>query len=85
VGDFGFAKIIDAPNSLVIENYRVGSPIFMPLETLERNLYSAKTDSFALGVLIYNLITREFPWSGSSNLSSLIKNYKTKSGNWTKI
>jgi hypothetical protein len=31
IGDFGFSKRIPNANSLIIENYKVGSPLFMPL------------------------------------------------------
>ncbi len=72
IGDFGFAKQLPSAEALIVEGFRVGSPLFMPLETLERNMYSAKSDSFALGVIIYFLILKEFPWEGSS-LSKLIK------------
>jgi len=75
IGDFGFSKKIPLSTSLIIENYKIGSPLFMPLETLERNMYSAKSDSFSLGVIIYYLISKEFPWNGNS-LNKLIKNYK---------
>jgi serine/threonine protein kinase len=44
-------------------------------------MYSAKSDSFALGVIIYFLITKEFPWEGSS-LSSLIRKCKEKKIDW---
>ena len=35
-------------------------------------MYSAKSDSFALGIIIYFLIFREFPWNGS-NLAKLME------------
>jgi serine/threonine protein kinase len=34
IGDFGFSKRIPQPSSLIIEGYKVGTPLFMPLETL---------------------------------------------------
>jgi serine/threonine protein kinase len=34
IGDFGFSKRIPNLSSLIIENYKVGSPLFMPIETL---------------------------------------------------
>ena len=46
----------------------------MPPETLEKNIYSLKTDSFALGILLFHLVTREFPWSGNSK-KELLDNY----------
>lgn len=36
-----------------------------------------KTDSFALGVLFFHLVVREFPWSGN-NKKELIENYRVK-------
>lgn len=30
IGDFGFARKIPYPDALIIENYKVGSPLFMP-------------------------------------------------------
>lgn len=56
----------------------------MPLETLERNMYSAKSDSFALGVIIYYLIFREMPWSGN-NLSQLIHSHKQTVIDWDRF
>jgi serine/threonine protein kinase len=62
----------------------VGSPLFMPLEILERSMYSAKSDSFALGVIIYFLITKEYPWEGTS-LNKLIRNCKERCIDWNKF
>ncbi len=45
-------------------------------------MYSAKSDSFALGIIIYFLLFKEFPWHGS-NTAELIKNYKDKDIDWT--
>ena len=72
IGDFGFARKISHSGALIIEAYRVGSPLFMPLETLERNMYSIKSDSFALGIIIYYLIFRQFPFGGK-DIPSIIK------------
>jgi serine/threonine protein kinase len=38
----------------------------MPIESLADRFYSTKSDSFALGVLIYYLVTRRFPWKGKN-------------------
>jgi len=66
------------------ENYLIGSPLYMPNESLQDNLYSTKNDSFALGVCIYYLITRRFPWKGR-NKEELLKNDKRKSYNTKKL
>lgn len=80
IGDFGFAITIPEASATIIENYTIGSPLFMPLETLESNIYSAKTDSFALGVLMYYLMTKHYPWYSKSK-SGLIKSYKSSKFN----
>lgn len=49
----------------------------MPPETLEKNIYSLKTDSFAFGILFYHLVTKQFPWSGN-NRKELLENYASK-------
>jgi hypothetical protein len=38
----------------------------MPPETLSRNIYSLKTDSFAFGVLFFHIITKQFPWPANN-------------------
>lgn len=58
IGDFGFARFVDGVHNVVKEKFRIGSPLYMPLETLRHNIYSIKTDSFALGVLLFNLFTK---------------------------
>jgi eukaryotic-like serine/threonine-protein kinase len=72
IGDFGFARKISHAGVLIMETYKVGSPLYMPLETLQRNMYSIKSDSFSLGVIIFNLIMRGYPFGGKDT-NKLIK------------
>lgn len=34
----------------------------MPPESLVRNIYSAKTDIFAIGIIFYEMLTGTTPW-----------------------
>ena len=43
-------------------NYNVGSPVYMPLEALNDNLYSSKSDVWAIGVIFYEMLTGKTPW-----------------------
>jgi serine/threonine protein kinase len=52
----------------------------MPIESLSDHLYSTKSDSFALGVLLYYLTSRRFPWKGKSK-EELVCNYELKKCN----
>lgn len=58
IGDFGFARYVPYKNVQIQEMYTIGSPLYMPPETLEKNIYSLKTDSFALGILFFHLVTK---------------------------
>lgn len=60
IGDFGFAKY--CKEDYVLEKLHVGTPFYMPLEAIEMSKYSAKSDIFALGVILYEMLTGETPW-----------------------
>jgi serine/threonine protein kinase len=47
-------------------------------------MYSAKSDSFALGVIIYFLILKEFPWQGST-LAKLVRRCKERKIDWSRF
>ena len=38
----------------------------MPYETLKKNIYSLKTDSFALGIMLILLLSNKYPWGGKN-------------------
>lgn len=66
IADFGFAKF----TKYFIDNFRekfkdinIGSPIYMSPEGFINNIYGPKTDVWALGVLIYELLHGETPFS----------------------
>lgn len=40
----------------------VGTPLYMPPEALLHNIYSVKSDIFALGVMFYELLFGVSPW-----------------------
>lgn len=52
--DFGFCEIIRAKK--VIRSFNVGSPSYMSPEAYLRTLYSEKSDSWSLGVILYEMI-----------------------------
>lgn len=51
IADFGFA--IRNADLKKHSNYNVGSPVYMPLEALNDNIYSSKSDVWAIGVIFY--------------------------------
>jgi serine/threonine protein kinase len=52
--DFGFCEIIRAKK--VIKAFNVGSPSYMSPEAYLRTLYSEKSDSWSLGMILYEMI-----------------------------
>ena len=62
--DFGISKIVDANPGMTRNKVTPcpGTPAFMPPEALRaKPRYSDKLDTFSLGVLIIQIITRKFP------------------------
>lgn len=52
----------------------------MPIESISEYVYSTKSDSFALGVLLYYITSKKFPWRGKTK-TELVQNYKHKKYN----
>jgi serine/threonine protein kinase len=79
IADFGFA----IRNSDLKKNssYNVGSPVYMPLEALNDNQYSAKSDIWAIGVIFFEMLTGHTPWKAKteSDLKRQIKAISIKS------
>ena len=59
IADFGFAKI----TKFKFKDINIGSPIYMSPEGLIDNVYGPKTDVWAFGMLIYELLHGETPFS----------------------
>jgi serine/threonine protein kinase len=66
LADFGFVSW----NSSCSEpfTYNVGSPSYMAPEALRRNVYSYKSDIWALGVIAFELTFGKVPWRNSNDL-----------------
>jgi serine/threonine-protein kinase len=61
LGDFGIAKILDAP-SITIGETRFGTPGYIAPEVLEGEEATAAADLYALGVVLYNMVTGAMPF-----------------------
>jgi serine/threonine-protein kinase ULK/ATG1 len=65
ISDFGFAKSFE--KSELITTF-CGSPLYMAPEILKDRKYSEKSDIWSLGVLLYELLTKEHPYYCSSKV-----------------
>lgn len=64
LGDFGISKALASVDDLA--QTKCGTPYFMPPEVCKGQAYDAKADVWAMGVIIYELITLKKPFDGKS-------------------
>lgn len=66
VMDFGLAKLADAERSLTRTGSAVGSPAYMPPEQARHGEYTARSDVYGLGAILYCALTGRPPFQGES-------------------
>lgn len=64
LGDFGFARLLDSTISKV--NSGVGTPYYISPEICNGNPYSAPSDIWSLGCVLYVMCKRKLPFYGES-------------------
>ena len=63
ITDFGLSKIVESGNTQTV----VGTPLFMAPQIHFHQIYSEKCDLWSLGVIMYFLKTREYPFGCNEN------------------
>ncbi len=79
VTDFGLASHLSAETAATRftgTGSIVGTPDYMSPEQVEDGEITAATDIYALGIVIYEMLTGAFPFVGNTALSGLIKRLK---------
>ncbi|MCY1030894.1 serine/threonine-protein kinase [Corallococcus sp. BB11-1] len=65
--DFGIAKLLESrDNPLTTDGYVIGTPNFMAPEQIRGDAVSPATDLYALGLMLFQLLTGERPFQGKS-------------------
>lgn len=64
--DFGLARPTIGTSDLTAPNVRVGSPAYMAPEQVQGVAPDARCDLYALGVLLFELLTGELPYTGTT-------------------
>jgi serine/threonine protein kinase len=57
--DFGFCGFLQATDTrpaYIQENFSVGSPLYMSPEAYRKNQYSTKSDVWAAGITLYEML-----------------------------
>jgi hypothetical protein len=74
IADFGIARILE-DESLTLTSEIVGTPFYMSPEQIQgrKELVDRRTDVYSLGVILYELVARQLPFTGD-NLATVTYN-----------
>ncbi len=70
IGDLGIAKILKENNHA---NTLIGTPFYLSPEICEEKPYNEKSDIWALGCILYELITFKHPYNATNQAALLLK------------
>ena len=73
LGDFGFGKHITVANNPLLQSMRL-TPMFGAPQIAFQEPYSDKCDIWSLGVLLYNMVTGNYPFKDCQSENDL-KNF----------
>ncbi len=77
ITDFGLAHAEDHHGqTLTHTGDIVGTPAYMSPEQIEGGALTPATDIYSLGIVMYEMLTGELPFSGDTPLSTAIKRLK---------
>lgn len=76
--DFGLARPALSRSDVTSPNVRVGSPFYMAPEQIEGLPPDARCDLYALGVLLYELLTGQLPFPGNTIAEVLEQHRKAR-------
>ena len=79
LADFGIAKALDTDNSLTRTGVMIGTPRYMAPE-LAFESATTISDVYALGVLLYQMLTGRVPFEGVTPLQTLQKHLQDGTG-----
>lgn len=71
LGDFGIAKVLE--ESETFADTRIGTPHYLPPEMCSNKPYEFSADVWCLGVVLYELLALEVPFSAPSMASLVLK------------
>ncbi|HEY4385969.1 MAG TPA: serine/threonine-protein kinase, partial [Ktedonobacteraceae bacterium] len=77
LADFGLAQHVDRDDGLTVTEYLIGTPEYMAPELAEEKA-TVKSDIYALGVILYQLLTGRVPFKGSTPIGTYLKHIRER-------
>ena len=68
LADFGFSTFCSDKNDEKIQTGTIGTASFIAPEILKENKYSKSSDVYAFGMLVYEIMEKQFPFDGIQNI-----------------
>jgi serine/threonine-protein kinase len=76
--DFGIAKTFDEATQLTNLGSALGTPYYMSPEQIEGGTVDARSDLYALGIILYEMLVGEVPFSDQSTPAVLVKQLRER-------
>ena len=60
--DFGLAEALIKTKQMIVKG--AGTPLYLSPEVCQNQPYSFKSDIWSMGIILYEMVTRRFPFYG---------------------
>ena len=73
LSDFGLAKMVEDPSELTGTGIGLGTPAYMSPEQAKGDKIDQRTDIYALGIIVYEILTGQVPHKAETPLATVVK------------